>query len=49
MADPDAAAGDALAPQDCTSTAEVDSQTGDVAAFRVGYATISTIASLPAA
>lgn len=44
-ADPRADPADALAPQDCTSTVEVDGETGDVAAFLVGYATISTISS----
>lgn len=44
-ADPQADPADALAPQDCTSTEEVSGDTGDVAAFQVGYATISTIPS----
>lgn len=48
-ADPQADAADALAPQDCTSAVEVSGETGDVAAFQVGYATISTISSKVAA
>lgn len=48
-ADADAEVGDALKEQDCASDASIDPADGDVAAFNLGYITISTLPDEPAA
>jgi 5'-nucleotidase len=45
--DLDGDVGAAVAPQDCTSTAPLDPAAEDVAAFVIGYATITPIPSTP--
>lgn len=47
-ADPTADGGTALGPQDCASTAPFDEAAGDVAAFIIGFATISEVPTEPA-